>query len=213
MLIPVNLITLTSQPMPNRVPTEIDDSNLKNAKEAGSYPVIFTYVDENNYTYKETVYITITYQHTIINEIFNEAIDAYDIEIAEHYFMQLTDSDLIQLAKARAWITQTGETLPIERVERQTLDASNGMYRVTFFTKRGTSTTITVIEKAEPIAIGYKNYYNVSQIGVSPLIIVTVLTLILVGIGIIAYNYYRSTRKIREVNKLLYEVRKRDEGI
>lgn len=87
---------------------------------------------------------------TTKNAYDHEAITASPFSILVSQVAGLTNAKLIQLAQARAWSTDSTETISVTKVASK-IEAEAGSYDVTFTTKKGTSVkvTCTVKERAE----------------------------------------------------------------
>jgi len=187
-------------------PLAIDDTILQEARIAGSYPVTFTFAGKDGKTYTETVYITITYLRTIVNEVTNEAIDAHDIEVEKGLLVKLSDADLIRLTKARAWVTNNNSNIVITKVERQLKNADNGTHIVTFFTEQGSQVAVNIIETEEVLAVDNRKYYSFSTFDNWYLSPFKIMGFLIMGFIVLIYTYLNSSKKVDEVNKLLYVV-------
>lgn len=127
-------------------PITVDE--LKDVKEAGTYPVeMYTY-DQNGQAVKEVVMITIKHPHTIING--NEAIDADDLRMTWNDFEKMNDDEWKVQANAKAWNTLTGDEVEVVVVDVELVVESQS-YKVYFQTSLGTKTSIEVTIVKEPI--------------------------------------------------------------
>ena len=111
--------------------------------EAGTYEVE---IWDETYTEKKTIRITVLYPRTTRSIEYNEAIDAYDIQIATGEFSTLSDEAIKKLANARAWNTLNNNPVDFIVAERIEKDTKNGWYQASFKTAYGTQTTINIIE-------------------------------------------------------------------
>lgn len=184
----------------------IDDSSLKNATEAGSYPVIISYIDETGKRVTTEIYVTITQRQTIINVDRTEAISAHDIILRTDMMAQLTDSELLKMMGAKAWLVETGEVLAITTVERNVVDETLSLYHVKIATERGTETTVTAIERESAYMLTPLNtqnqFFNISNLKVNSfywggaiVVILVIITLLITQL----VNYLRMTKKIEEI--------------
>lgn len=135
---------LTSNPLPLLTQTDreiinIDDTQI--TENAGSYPVTITYRDENGKETTEEIYVTIYAPRTIVYN--GEAIDAHDIELTTDIVADLTDTDLIKLANAKAWLTKNGASVPIAKVEKKRMNTSR--YEITFTSQNNAAATINLV--------------------------------------------------------------------
>ena len=117
----------------------IDDTQV--AENAGSYPITITYRDENGKETTEEIYVTIYAPRTTVYN--GEAIDAHDIELTTDIVSDLSDTDLIKLANAKAWLTQNGTPVPITKVEKKRISTSR--YQITFTSQNNAVATINLV--------------------------------------------------------------------
>lgn len=199
------MATNTQQEKQNEPPAYVDDSQLNETTEAGTYPIDLIYEDENGVQTKRTIYVTIAHRRTQENNDAAEAIDAYDLELNIGEFSKLSDTELIQLAKAKAWNTKNGQAILIPIVERQIIDKNAGIYEASFKTAKGTATTIHITELENmymQIGDKYLNYemnYVVTVFSIISLILVIFLL-------IIFYLNIKSTvKEVDEVTNLLQD--------
>lgn len=126
-------------------PITVDE--LKNVKEAGTYPVeMYTY-DQNGQVVKEVVMITIKHPHTKING--DEAIDANDLRMTWDDFVKMKEEDWQVQSNAKAWSTLTGDAIEIVSTHIETVVESQS-YMINFTTSAGTSTSsqVTIVKSA-----------------------------------------------------------------
>lgn len=186
--------------------TTTTSQSITEIHEAGTYPVVFQYVDEQGNSVTKTVYITILYLRTVISEQYSEGIDAHDIEVETDVFSTLTDAELITLTKAHAWRLDNGNSVDITTVTRQVVDQTLGKFQVTFATANGTATTVNVVEKIIPLSslneftyfsfsndlYVWKGFYLLSLFMLLPLLLF--LT-----------TYNKSRAEVKKANQLLYQ--------
>lgn len=178
--------------------------------EAGTYPV---YIADESGAKTVKIYVTILFPRTVVSEEYSEAIDAYDLNIEEGTFQKMTDSHLVELAYARAWDTNSGDSIPIATVERVTVDGSAGWYHVTFGTSRGTKTTINVLEVSkktlEEGLFSDEYYLNMWKDDSFSTLLLLLLFLTIIPILILTMLYWYSHQKLKKVNSLLYKSKRR----
>lgn len=179
--------------------------------EAGTYPVVIK--DEYGQETK-TIYVTVLFPRTQVNESEREAIDAHDISVEKGIFASLTDTELITLAKAHAWNLNDGTNIPITNVERATSQTENSWFQVTFKTARGTATTINVIE-LEPrqtastsTFVEQQFYVNFFEFVSSYEMLFLISLYILLPIIILCILYWLTNHRVKKVEQLLYRIQK-----
>lgn len=127
-------------------PITVDE--LKDVKEAGTYPVVMYTIDQNGNEVKEVVMITIKHPRTVING--NEAIDADDLRMTWEEFEKMDYEAWKVESHAKAWNTQSGEAIDIVDVQVKPVVESQS-YGVAFTTGTGTTTSIQVTIVKDPI--------------------------------------------------------------
>ncbi|GBU11204.1 hypothetical protein AwErysi_08200 [Erysipelotrichaceae bacterium] len=173
--------------------------------EAGVYPVqIYDPITNEQIE----IAVTVLFPRTIVSEKYAEAIDASDFQVEEGIFDMLTDSEIIELSRVRAWETKSGNPLEVVVVSKEKKHGNSGLYSVKFQTKNKTSIEIQVLEVQKKTLVsgffgteyylGFQEYSNYSQTYFL-IFFVTVIPIIILG-----YFYLRSYLKIRKVSRLLY---------
>jgi len=171
--------------------------------EAGTYPI--TVYDKYNKNEK-VIYITILYPRTVVNAKYHEAIDAFDAYIPQNIFYDLSDQEIINITKARAWNIEENVELKVIVKNRILKDAQSGWYSVIFTTEKGTETIVNIIEVAEDVLtinnlsnfvdFMVLNDYHTTWIFVTLLIILPTILLCIIKLYI---SYY-----LKYIKKLLY---------
>ncbi|TLG72962.1 hypothetical protein [Culicoidibacter larvae] len=183
----------------------ISQEELQYVEEAGTYAVRLQ-IRDGNVTEERIIYVTVTFPRTIVSEVYQEAIDAYDFELTNADIGELSEVQLIALARAHAWSTYDGHEIAIASV--RTSNSASG-YLVSFATELGTSITVNARVVPEVIFDDAKSYYS-SGFGVLQeytFVVVTVLIILflVVPLVLITILYFRSQRLYKETEKLLYE--------
>ncbi len=129
--------------------TNVDKSDLQ--AETGVYDVTFTTAKGTSITVKATVK-----DNVVINPNNQEAIGANDFMLAKAEVATISDAALIELAKAEAVNTATGEPVTVTTVDKSNLRAETGVYDVTFATVKGTSITVKATVK-ENVVVNPEN--------------------------------------------------------
>lgn len=127
-------------------PITVDE--LKNVKEAGTYPVVMYTLDQNGNEVKEVVMITIKHPHTIING--SEAIDADDLRMTWDEYEKKNVEEWKVVSRAKAWNTLTGEAIDITDVQIKSI-VEGQSYSIQFATSSGTTTSSQVTIVKDPI--------------------------------------------------------------
>lgn len=183
----------------------ISQEELQYLEEAGTYPVRLQ-IQDGRVTEERIVYVTVTFPRTIVSEVYQEAIDAYDFELAQATIDELSNEQLIALARAHAWSTYDGHAIAITDVQ---VSGSASGYLVSFATELGTSITVNARVVPEVIFADAKSYYY-SGFGLLQeytFLIVTFLIILFLVLPIIFLTllYFRSQRLYKDTEKLLYK--------
>ncbi len=207
--------------------------SVEHITEAGRYRIRIYYIDDDGLEQYDIITLTITEDdlkntpNPIIKSVSEpqtenkkltdstEVIVASNIEITIGTFSRLTDQRLIDLAHVRAWIQETGETIPITEVLRK--ESADGI-TVTFKTSNQTMIQIKVFEV--PAKNATWNSINrdaslASQVGafetINPRsITITVMVLLLIPLLVIIVIYLYIQRQFKKVDELLYHASKKD---
>jgi len=169
------------------IPVIVD---VEEIKEAGPY-YMQLYAEHEGVRIVKLVLINITAEKTVVSEIEEEAIDASDFFLGNADIYHLSSDEIIYLANAHAWRTDTGERLP---VQVSTIEKIEDYYVVTFETAKGTKTSVNAFDGWSPVSAIKMNYrkegridtyrkYNLWAISISllnlfPCLIVLVLYII-----------------------------------
>lgn len=118
--------------------TSVDISKVQTGK--GVYDVTFATAKGTSITVKAIVdYVN----PPVVGD--NESIIADDFILTADEAATLTDEIAVQLAGAKAWEHQTGADVVISTVDISAVQATKGVYDVTFATAKGTSITVKAI--------------------------------------------------------------------
>lgn len=171
--------------------------------EAGTYPIIYKYYDQNGHLVAEdTQYITLTYQKTIVNYELAEAIDARDVTMTTTDFWGLTDQNIMVLTSGKAWELQTGTSIPITKIERK--EINKYLYEVTLYTARNTHTTV-VIRMQDEVVDANTVYLTPTTLQEQMTEIISLSVIIVSAplflFGFVTYTFYEKNK----VEKLLYK--------
>lgn len=189
--------------------SEIEDSALQEAQEAGTYPVTVRYVDGNGNVTETVIYVTIRYPRTVESEENEEAIDAHDLEIPRGTFSQLDDVQLKTLTGVHAWNTGNGVAVEVTRATRIIVDEKMGVYQVRFSTAKNTQTLVNVIERDKVYSKTTEFYINLLDNVRFRWIELSMIFLLILPIILLYVNYCRTSQQIKKVDSLLYEKIKR----
>lgn len=201
---------------------QVESIDIKDIDAPGTYWVRLQYHDFEGNPYWKVVEMTITEddlnQNTetlkrpdpAINSPKTERIDAQDLKIPRGSLERLTDLRLIELAKAHAWIEETGIQVPITTVIKE---YGNTSETVLFKTERGTEKRVHVIPKSLNNVMWTSSPSNISsntldegfQSVMFTHIKTTLLLLLLVPLIVISFMYLYTKKQIKEVNVLLYK--------
>jgi|GEM_PF-5422583 len=180
--------------------------------EAGTYPVIIEYQDEKtSEKFEKIVTMTVYYPNTITNIHTGEGIDAMDVLLNDSEILQMTSSELIDKAKARAWNIADGSSVEITEavVNFISQNEQHGHYNVTFKTARGTENTVTFLALMTPEILPLDEVYleDFTQLDnqITDWIYVTILAFILIPIIIISFSLLRMITLVKKARKLLYQ--------
>lgn len=184
----------------------IDEKELSDVSEAGTYPVR-VHIQEGSVTKEKIIYVTIVFPNTVVSKEDQEAIDAHGFEVKKGETKRLSNKEIIKKANARAWNTQNGENI---RVKVVAIDELNDFtYEITFATERGTSTKVTVREVDEVILKSSKESYysSTSQLSLYSRYIIygTMFIMFLIPFIVILIMYKRLSKLYKETEELLYE--------
>lgn len=141
-----------------------------------------------------------------------EIIVASNFGISRGTFNRLTNKRLIELAHAKAWIKETGETVPITSIIKEYKSGNEETYTVTFTTKNNTSIRIEVFETNPqvsewvPVTEIPDNESDDAPFSSITLTSITVSVVILLIIPIIVMSlvYLYTQKQAQNVDKLLY---------
>ena len=172
--------------------------------EAGTYEVE---VWDETYTEKRIIRITVLYPRTTRSVEYNEAIDAYDIQIATGEFSMLSDVAIKKLANARAWNTLNNSPVDFFVAERIEKDKKNGWYQVSFKTAYGTQTTINILETnalpspeiRTPFYLHLEEFFSFFDLAI------ILLLLLLIPLFLLLVLYFLFQKQGRKIQKLLDE--------
>ena len=103
-----------------------------------------------------TVKMHVSEEKPVINEKANEKMSANDFYLDIADVKELTDTDIVARADAKAWNPETDEWISINKIEYE-IEPKNGSYPVTFSTHEGTSVTVNMIV-ADENRIANKEY-------------------------------------------------------
>lgn len=185
----------------------IIDSSYTEAKEAGTYPIIYQYKDkEGNIVAEDIAYLTLTYQRTVVNAEAKEGIDAHDLTIRKGYFEQLTDDDLILLTGAHAWLLTNGESVAIASVSRQAVSNKIDTYQVTFKTAKETMTIVNVVEVENLVMpVDDTTVFNITGFNNHAYSLLLLSAIFVILPLFLISNYFSVNKKINLVHKLLHD--------
>ncbi|WP_418514990.1 hypothetical protein [Erysipelothrix rhusiopathiae] len=201
---------------------QVESIDIEDIDAPGTYWVRLQYHDFEGNPYWKVVEMTITEDDlnqdtetlkrpdpAIINPE-TEGIDAQDLKIPRGSLERLTDLRLIELAKAHAWIEETGIQVPITTVIKE---YGNTSETVLFKTEHGTEKRVHVIPKSlnnvtwtsSPSDISSNNLDEGFQSVMFTHIKTTLLLLLLVPLIVISFMYLYTKKQIKEVDVLLYK--------
>ncbi|QIK69185.1 hypothetical protein G7062_02285 [Erysipelothrix sp. HDW6C] len=137
---------------------------------------------------------------------YTELLSANNIQLRVGITKTLTDNELIQIAQAKAWRSDTLAAIPIEDVVvKKTSDLT---YSITFSTRNGATITIHSTETKisdDPIqwddeAMEYRSFESFTYM----IITMSVIFLLLVPLGIVTITYFYIQRKTKKAEQTLY---------
>lgn len=133
--------------------------------EPGTYPVTVTY-EENGLTLERTIYVTVTGPNTLVVEENQVAFDIQAFELKDSEVSLLTKEKILAKTKARAWSTETGESLAIQRINYREILPQEGTYPVYFTAGDATiAVEATVTIDWESAALNsYKNTFTFDKV-------------------------------------------------
>lgn len=125
----------------------IDESEVSEVQVAGTYPVRFRTVTDEGVVIEEIRVVTVTEPKTVVSNKYPEAIDAKDFQ-TPYDILELSESELYMLANVRAWSTYDNSpiSVPYYQIHKTGIE---DVYRISFSTANGTTTTITGSQTAE----------------------------------------------------------------
>ncbi|TLG72759.1 hypothetical protein [Culicoidibacter larvae] len=126
-------------------------------KEAGTYAVTIQYQD-GDLLLEKVVYMTIKAKNTIVSGSI--AIDAKDVSISGDALQNMTDEEWVRLTEARAWRTDTLDTVSINNVDASQVRPQVGTYPLTVSALDGPSTTVQVSVTSNVININQAYQQN-----------------------------------------------------
>lgn len=126
-------------------------------KEAGTYAVTIQYQD-GDLLLEKVVYMTIKAKNTVVTGSI--AIDAKDVSITGDQLQKLTNEDWVRLTEARAWRTDTLETVAISKVDASQVKPQAGTYPLVITAEQGPSTTVQVSVTSNAININQAYQQN-----------------------------------------------------
>ncbi len=103
-----------------------------------------------------TVKMHVSAEKPVVNEAANEKMSANDFYLDIADVKELTETDIVARADAKAWNPDTDEWISINKIEYE-IEPKNGNYPVTFTTHAGTSVTVNMIV-ADENRIANKEY-------------------------------------------------------
>ncbi len=135
----------------------IEDESMQ----AGTYPVYLSDVDPNGNEISKVIRVTVVFPNTVQNQETNEAIDASDFKSTINTVEAMTLDELIKMSKAKAWNILTGEKVLITNfvVEKK----ENHIFKITFSTEKGTSTTVNAIEFQDELLPYNRAQYKIEE--------------------------------------------------
>lgn len=95
-----------------------------------------------------TVKMHVSEDKPTINKEVDEMMSANDFYLDIEDVKELTDTDIIARADAKAWNSKTDEWISINKIDYE-IEAKNGTYPVTFTTHAGTNVTVNMIVEEE----------------------------------------------------------------
>ena len=182
------------------------DSWLEEKTEAGTYPLTVEHVDENGNTIKKEINVTVLFPYSVENKAANEAIDAHDFFYLVGTLEKMSTEELITLAGAHAWNTQTGSKIPIENITIERQDDDVGTNTVTYITKNNTKVAVKAVSTNSlslPLKETYINprkIWDNSYLFIFGNILIIILFTIISALIIHFYNYVQ----LRKIRILLY---------
>lgn len=181
-------------------------SSSTSVEDVGTYPITYSYYDEETGLEKEkTVYVTLTRDKTIINQEYQEAIDANDLLVEKGVLDEVTDEELIRMTNAKAWDVRTGNSLPIVVVELKVVNEAQGIYSVFYSTQAGTSVVIYIVEMEGYFVTGKNSYMNLTDFKmISKRQLYIIYTLVFVLLIMMVFVFIYSNKKLDDMEYVLY---------
>lgn len=175
-------------------------------------PVEIQAKPKNEKKLSKNICLTVVGPKTEINIENHEVIDAQDATVQSSFVDNATDADLIVVSKARAWIQETGEAIPITQVNRRKVqhDDTHTVFEIKYSTQKGTSIIVYIIESQDINAdaqIFHKEentyFFPQSTLRYQRVIIVVGYLFFQVLLIIIIYIFVKSEEK--KVENLVYQ--------
>lgn len=182
------------------------DSWVEEKTEAGTYPLTVQHVDEHGNTVKKEINVTVLFPYSIENKAANEAIDAHDFFYLVGTLEKMSKEELVELAGAHAWNTQTGSNILIENVTVEPQEGDTGISIVTYTTKNDTRVAVNAVATTSLSLPLKETYINPRQIWENSYlftfgnILIIILFTIISALIIHFYNYIQ----LRKIRILLY---------
>lgn len=181
--------------------------------EAGTYDVPLSTVDKDGKVIQKNIKVTILFPKSVISEDHQEAIDARDFKVRKNDFVNLDAQNTINIAKARAWNTGTGEQIGIKYVEvSNPKEGSSDMLYATFITEKGTKVRVKIflVDEIYMLSNGYFNIQDVFYNHRNRYLALSLLCMLVLPLILCMLLYLMISRSKKKIETLLFE---KTEGI
>lgn len=180
--------------------------DINDVEKAGLYYITLYMENPQGTPSISLVKVNVAFEKTVIAQEHQEGIDARDMQIINGSLSQLTKQELIEKASAFAWDLETGKMIPVVNAVVEPKEREHE-YRISFSTKKGTTTTINAYESGyimQNLNTIYRNEVVNTNIKNYELLMMSVSFVFFMPMIMIVVMYYNTNKRFIKTRDLLY---------